>query len=197
MKSAITGKVRDMANVEQIEDWLGREALDLEDEKVGKLDEVYYSKATGDAVFASIKSGLLGRHSSLVPLAGASVGRDYVRLAYSAKQIEQAGSDINVHETVNHDDARRLGELYGIALTPDDDFESSSVINARLKASAEARQQAEDLEEQARQRAAEATQAQGEAHGAEQDAAVKAEEFERARAEADRARAEAERITPP
>ena len=186
-----------MANVEQIEEWLGREALDLEGEKVGKLDEVYYSKASGEAVFASIKSGLLGRRSSLVPLAGASVGRDYVRLAYSAKQIEQAGSEVDVHESVNHDEARRLGELYGIALTPDDDFEGSSVLSARLQASAEARKQAEDLEEQARQRAAEAEEAQGTAHGAEQDAAKRAEESERARAEADRARAEAERITPP
>ena len=186
-----------MLNVEQIEEWLGQEALDLEGEKVGKLDEVYYSQGAGEAVFASIKSGLLGRRSSLVPLAGATVGRDYVRLAYSAKQIEQARSEVDVHENVDRDDARRLGELYGVAVTPDEDFEGASVINARLQASAEARKQAEALEEEARQRAAAADEAQGAAHGAEQDAAQKAEESEHARAEADRARSEAERITPP
>jgi hypothetical protein len=119
-----------------------------------------------------------------------------VRLAYSAKQIERAGSEVDVHENVDRDDARRLGELYGVAVTPDEDFEGAGVINARLQASAEARKQAEALEEEARQRAAAADEAQGAAHGAEQDAAQKAEESEHARAEADRARAEAERITP-
>jgi hypothetical protein len=186
-----------MLSVEQIEEWLGQEALDVEGDHVGKLDEVYYSTATGDAVFASIKSGLLGRRSSLAPLAGASVGRDYVRLAYTAKQIERAGSEVDVHENLGRDDARRLGELYGVAVSAEDDYEGASVVNARLQATAEARKQADELEEEARQRAAEAEQAQSSAQSAGQDAAQKAEQSERARADAEQARTEAERITPP
>jgi len=68
-----------MLSIEQVEEWVGQEVVDVDGERVGKLDEVYYSTTTNEAVFAVVKSGLLGRHSSLVPLAGASVGREYLK----------------------------------------------------------------------------------------------------------------------
>jgi len=97
-----------MLSVDQIEEWLGQEVTDSGGERIGKLDEVYYSVRSGDAVFASVKSGLLGRRSSVVPLAGASVGRDYLRLGYSAEQIDGAGSDVAPKGALGRDDARRL-----------------------------------------------------------------------------------------
>ena len=87
-----------MLNVDQIEEWLGQEVLDADGERVGKLDEVFYSDGSGEAVFAAVKSGLLGRHSSTVPLAGASVGRDYVRLAFTAEQIDRSTSEVPARE---------------------------------------------------------------------------------------------------
>jgi hypothetical protein len=186
-----------MLSVEQIEEWLGQEVLDSSGERVGKLEEVFYSSAGGEAVFASVKSGLLGRHSSMVPLAGATVGRDYLRLAYSAEQIDRGDSEVSVKDaTLQHEDARRLGELYGVEVAPEDDFEAASVINERALAAEQARKQADELEQEARRRATEADQAQGAAHGAGETAAEKAEQAERARAEADLARAEADRINP-
>ena len=42
---------------------------DRDGERAGKLEEVYYpSDGQGEAVFARIKSGLLGRRSRLAPL---------------------------------------------------------------------------------------------------------------------------------
>jgi PRC-barrel domain protein len=187
-----------MLNVEQIEEWLGQEVVDSEGERVGKLEEVFYSSAGGEAIFASVKSGLLGRHSSLVPLAGASVGRDYVRLAYTGEQIESADSEVSFKgANLGRDDARRFGELYGVDVGPEEYFEAATVINERALEADEARKGAEELEREAQRREAEAEQAQGTAQGAEQTAAEKAEAAEQARAEAERARAEADRIDPP
>lgn len=183
-----------MLSVEQIEEWLGQEVFDSDGERVGKLDEVFYS-AAGEAMFASIKSGLLGRSLSIVPLAGASVGRDYVRLAYTAAQVEQAKSEVDVTDNLDGRDARKLGELYGVDVAEEDSFEGASTLNARRQAAEEARRRADELEEQARLRAAEAREAEDGAHNAEQDAAQKAERSEQARTAAEEARAEAERIS--
>lgn len=186
-----------MLSVDQIEEWLGQEVLDMNGERVGKLDEVFYSSSSGEAVFASVKSGLLGRRSSVVPLAGASVGRDYVRLAYDAEQIDRAGSEVNPDDGLDNEQGRRLGELYGVSVAPDDRFEAASAINERQRVAEDARRQAEELEAEAQRRASEAQEAQSTAQGAGQDAEQKAAQAEQARAEAARARAEAERLSPP
>jgi hypothetical protein len=181
-------------SVEQIEEWLGQEVLDADGERVGKLDEVFYSSGSGEAVFASVKSGLLGRRSSTVPLAGASVGRDYVRLAYTTEQIDGSTKEVPAGDGVSGADARRLGELYGVTVAADDEFEAA--INERRRAAADARRQAEELEAEAARRESEAAQAQGSAQDAGQTAQQKAEEADRARREAERARAEADQISP-
>ncbi len=183
-----------MLNVEQIEGWLGEDVVDAAGERVGKLEEVFYSTATGEATFASVKSGLLGRHADVVPLAGGSVGRDYVRLAYSKLEIDRANSDVSVRDSLDRDSARKLGESYAVEIAQGDDFESATIVNARREEAAEARSRAEALEQEAQQRAADAQEAQGTAHSAQQDAAERAAESERARADAEQARKDAERI---
>lgn len=64
--------------IERIEDWIGREVDDAEGNKLGKLDEVYFD---GDrAVAAEVKPGMLSRKRIVVPLEGAVVTRDAVRV---------------------------------------------------------------------------------------------------------------------
>lgn len=158
---------------------------------------MFYSSSDGEAVFVSVKSGMFGRHSSVVPLAGASVGRDYVRVAYTNTQIEDADSDVDTSGGVDREIARQLGGVYSIELRQDEDFESASVINERQQAAADARSQAEALEDEAQRRAAEAEQAQGTVQSAREDAAEKVEQSERSRVQAEQARADAERLARP
>jgi hypothetical protein len=185
-----------MQSVDQIEQWLGQEVVDRDGERVGKLDELFYSSVSGEAVFGLVKSGLLGRHASLVPLAGASVGREYLRLAYPSEQIERVGSEVDVKDTLDRASAGRAAMAYGIDVG-DEDYESASVINDRLRASQEAQENAATLDEQARARAAEASEAEGVAHDAEHEAAEKSQAAEQARIEAERAHADAQRLSPP
>jgi uncharacterized membrane protein YqiK len=143
-----------------------------------------------------VKSGLLGRHSSFVPLASATAGRDYVRLAYAKATIEDADSEIKGSDELDRDSAHRLGQLYGIQLGVEEEFESATVINERREAADAAKKRAGELEEQARQRESDAYEAKGSAQSAQEQAAARAEESEQARAQAEQARADAERIAP-
>jgi len=77
---------------EDIKQWRGQDVVDREGEKLGKLDEVYYDTESDLPGFAAIKSGLIGKHVTLVPLAGASVGVGYVRVAASKEQFKGAPS---------------------------------------------------------------------------------------------------------
>src|SRR3954452_12430723 len=69
-----------MIPVENLADWRGQEVVDSAGEKLGKLEDVYYDGETDEPVFVAVKTGLVSKSLSLVPLLRASVGRDYVRV---------------------------------------------------------------------------------------------------------------------
>jgi sporulation protein YlmC with PRC-barrel domain len=183
-------------NVEQIEEWLGQEVLDSEGERVGKLEEVYYSPQNGDAVLVSVKSGMLGRRVSVVPLAGASVGRDHIRLAYTQQQMQDVGGKIDTGDTLDQSAVADLGAAYGVELAPEE-YESASAINGRRAAARDAEEKAAALEDEARKRRQEADEARGEAQDASSQADQKETDAEHARISAEQARADAQQITPP
>ncbi len=82
-----------MVGVEGIADWVGREVVDREGEKVGKLADVYYDTADSEAAFVSVKSGTFGRSHSVAPLTGATLARDYVRLDAPKELIKDGPSE--------------------------------------------------------------------------------------------------------
>jgi hypothetical protein len=184
-----------MPSVERIEEWIGREVLDRDGERAGKLEQVYYpSDGQGEAVFAQIKSGLLGRRSRLAPLKGATVGRDHVRLDYSAAQLD-AASDVEAGDALDEATAQRLAEIYGISVAQGD-YESAGSIAERRRMALEAQERAQNLNEEAHARATDAEQAKDAAQDAEGEAVLKSREAEEARTEAEQARLAAPPDTP-
>src|SRR5271170_4112991 len=104
-----------MLSIEQIVDWRGQDVFDSDGERLGKLDEVYYDRDSGEPVIASIESGLLGRHSSLVPLVGATAGRDYVRVAFATAQVKST-EDLEIAQTLSADTLAQVRTIYGVSL---------------------------------------------------------------------------------
>ncbi len=179
-----------MPSVEQIEEWTGQDVLDRDGERAGKLEEVYYpSDGQGEATFARIKSGLLGRRSRLAPLRGATVGRGHVRLDYSAAQLD-AAADVEAGDTIDQATAQRLAEVYGISVAHGD-YQSAGSIAERRRVALEAQERARSLDQEARARTAAADQAKDAAQDAQGEAVLKSREAEEARTEAERARAAA------
>ena len=64
--------------IERIEDWIGREVVDADGNKLGKLQEVYFRGE--DAIAGEVKPGVLSRKRITVGLEGAAVTRDSVRV---------------------------------------------------------------------------------------------------------------------
>jgi uncharacterized protein YrrD len=105
--------------IEDLKDWVGQEVLDLQGEKVGKLEDVFYDTESDMPVFAAVKSGLFGKHLTLVALRGASAGRDHLRVAAEKSEFKKAPSFDPATELSIEDEAAAY-EHYGLEYRPTD-----------------------------------------------------------------------------
>jgi sporulation protein YlmC with PRC-barrel domain len=180
-----------MLEAERIEDWRGQEVQDSDGESLGKLDEVFFDPQSRAPVLIAVKSGLLGRRSSLVPVTDATVAPDHIRVAFSKEAIGQA----DVGEVPSSDeDFQRLGDAYGVRFRDELRLESASEIEARRAKAEAAQRRAEELEQAARTKADDGEVATQRAQTASRDADRAHEEAEEARRAAAEARAEADRL---
>jgi sporulation protein YlmC with PRC-barrel domain len=102
---------------ESVADWKGHEVIDLEAEKVGKLQDVFYDVETDDAVFITVKSGLIGKSLTLVPVAGASVTPSTFRVNFRKAEVKDApGYDPDLELTV--DQEAGAYQHYGLEYVP-------------------------------------------------------------------------------
>lgn len=73
-----------------ISDWQGRELIDRDGDRIGRLEDVYYDVETEQPLFGTVKEGLIARHFTFVPLGGATIGPDSVQLTVSREQVKTA-----------------------------------------------------------------------------------------------------------
>ena len=72
------------------DDLHGREVLDSEGKKVGKISGVYLDQAEGKPEWATVKTGFFGSHEALLPLATASFAEGKVTVPFTAASIKDA-----------------------------------------------------------------------------------------------------------
>ena len=51
-----------MTHHQNIGEWQGKDLVDHEGEKIGKLEDVYVDVETDEPMFGTVKEGLIGRH---------------------------------------------------------------------------------------------------------------------------------------
>jgi hypothetical protein len=80
--------------VGNVREWRGEDVLDESGDKIGSLEAVYVDTTTDEPAFATVEVGGLigGRRLVFVPLAGATVGPRYLRVAHPRKQVKEAPS---------------------------------------------------------------------------------------------------------
>jgi sporulation protein YlmC with PRC-barrel domain len=106
-----------MIPVENIADWRGHEVVDRKGDKLGKLEDVYFDGETDQPAFVSVKTGLVNKSITLVPLAGASVGREYLRVDQAKGDVKKAPSFDTERELSLNDEARAYRH-YGLEYQP-------------------------------------------------------------------------------
>lgn len=92
----------------------GATVYDNSGDKIGKLGTVYVDNDSGQPSFASVSTGLFGMSESFVPLEGAQLDNDDVRVAYAKDQVTDApridaGGDLSPAEE------DRLYSHYGLS----------------------------------------------------------------------------------
>lgn len=175
--------------IEGIEEWKGQDVVDSDGEKIGKLEDVFFEVGSPEPAFGCVKTGLLARHLSLVPLEGAAFSRDHVRVAHSKAQVKD-GPQIEGGGALGEEQEREVLRHYDLEPRGDRG-------DARRYESGEARAEREDRTREAEGRAAEleelAERRVGEADESERGAEEAREEARRVEAERDQARERARR----
>jgi uncharacterized protein (TIGR02271 family) len=101
-----------MRTLQDIQTWRGMTAVDSSGEKVGKIDEIYLDRNSGEPEWVTVNTGLFGMRTSFVPISDAQGGDGEVRLAYSKDQIKDAPS-IDADGRLSPEEEQRLYDHYG------------------------------------------------------------------------------------
>ena len=80
-----------MFEASNIRDWIGSDVVDSDGDNVGTLESVYFDTSTSEPTFASVQTGIIGRHKlTFVPLQGATVAPKHVQVTFDKKLIKDA-----------------------------------------------------------------------------------------------------------
>ena len=101
-----------------VAEWRGKMLIDIDGEKIGKLQDVYVDVETDVPQFATVKEGVIGRHLTFVPLGGILVGPDDLQVAVTKEQVRSA-PDIEMHgEELSQADESTLYHHFELNYTP-------------------------------------------------------------------------------
>jgi uncharacterized protein (TIGR02271 family) len=97
-------------------DFRDRTLLDRDGEKIGKIDELYMDRDSGQPEWALVHTGMLGMKKHFVPLVGASPAGEDVRTSVTKDQVNDAPA-FDADGELSEQEERRLFEHYGISYT--------------------------------------------------------------------------------
>jgi uncharacterized protein (TIGR02271 family) len=101
-----------MATLEDVKTWRGRDAVGPDGEKIGKIDDIYLDRQSGEPEWAAVKTGLFGTNVSFVPLEGASAAGEEVRLNFDKATVKDA-PNVDADGELSPEEERRLYDHYG------------------------------------------------------------------------------------
>lgn len=101
--------------VDDVKQWRGQNVIDPGGKRLGRLVEILYDTQTDTPAFAVVRAGHVGgRRDTLVPLSGASVGQEYLRVAVEKGAFKDAPS-FEAERELSAEDEARTYDYYGIA----------------------------------------------------------------------------------
>jgi sporulation protein YlmC with PRC-barrel domain len=97
-------------------EWQGRELVDQNGRRIGRLENVYYDVETQEPQFGTVKQGLLARHLTFVPLTGITIGPDNLQVPVTREQVK-AAPNLELNDLSRVDESR-LYHHYELNYTP-------------------------------------------------------------------------------
>ena len=77
-------------NEQDYDTWMGRPVLDREDNKIGKVSQIYLDEQTGQPEWLAINTGLFKTRSSFVPLGDTVVEGDQLKVPFDKATVKDA-----------------------------------------------------------------------------------------------------------
>jgi hypothetical protein len=91
--------------------WRGRTVRDRNDEKIGKIGDLYLDEETDRPAYAGVRTGLLGRRESIIPLEGIKERDEELIAPYDAELVRNAPA-IDPDEALDEAEQQRLARHY-------------------------------------------------------------------------------------
>jgi hypothetical protein len=101
-----------------VADWHGKLLVDVNGEKICKLEDVYVDVETDVPQFATVKEGFIGRHLTFVPLGGIRVGPDELQVGVTKEQVQNAPNIEQHGEELSQADESSLYHHFELNYTP-------------------------------------------------------------------------------
>jgi len=102
-----------MLTQDQIQSITGGTVTDGSGSKIGKVGQVYLDDRTGQPDWVTVSTGLFGTSESFVPLQGAVVEGDTLRVAYTKEQVKDAPR-VDTDGHLSEEEEQRLYRHYGL-----------------------------------------------------------------------------------
>jgi uncharacterized protein YrrD len=114
------GEEAEMVTYRNIAEWRGKQLVDRDGEKIGKLGDVYVDVETDEPVFGTVKEGFIDRHLTFVPLAGITIGPNSLQVPVSKEQVKDAPNIETEDDRLSRADESNLYHHYQLNYTPPD-----------------------------------------------------------------------------
>jgi uncharacterized protein (TIGR02271 family) len=102
-----------MATTTDVQAWIDQDLQGSNDDKIGKIDQIYVDRQSGEPKFVSVKTGLFGNKVSFVPIEEAREQDGHVTVPYGKDQVKDA-PNIDADGELSEAEEERLYQHYGL-----------------------------------------------------------------------------------
>jgi uncharacterized protein (TIGR02271 family) len=103
-----------MATTTDVQAWIDQDLMGTDDDKIGKIDQIYLDRQTGEPKFVTVKTGLFGSKVSFVPIEQARDHDGHVEVPYTKDQVKDA-PNIDADGELSEAEEQRLYEHYELS----------------------------------------------------------------------------------
>lgn len=119
-----------MQSNQDVLSWRGRDVVDRDGDNIGSLEEIYLDAETDEPTWAAVKTGMFGTRSTFVPIRGAQLDGDQVRVAHEKSHIKDA-PNVESDGELSPAEEDRLYDHYDVAGTSSGDASDAPDTGAR------------------------------------------------------------------
>jgi len=101
-----------MTTHQDVRAWRGLTLVDRDGDKIGKIEDVYLDRSSGEPEWIAVKTGLFGSNVSFVPVRDATQDGDDIRAGYEKGLVKDA-PNVDPDGELSPEEERRLYQHYG------------------------------------------------------------------------------------